>query len=348
MTAFDQAVSSLPDEFSKILLKLDLSLRERITELRIHVGRPAVLILNDGQTAFFDETGQTFPFLKESCFQVSRDLLERCILNMCDYSLHSVQNELLSGFLTLKGGHRAGFCGNIAWEKEKITHLRRIDHINLRIARCIKGSADPVLRHYRVHGVGNTLIVGPPASGKTTVLRDLCRALSSGDIDKSRKISLIDERGEIAACYEGIPQYDVGWNTDVFDGYTKLTGTQIALRCMSPDIIICDEIGGASDSGVLNDCANAGVSVIATAHASGVDELLNRTSVRNIIRSGAFDCLVFLNGADRPGTIREVVNWNEVFRDHSGFSGISDDWTVSFGQAQKKDERVRNMSDFYR
>lgn len=246
---------------------------------------------------------------------------------MSGYSLHSVQNSLLNGFLTLPGGHRAGLSGSVAWEGDQITAIRRTDCLNLRIARQIFGAADRLVSHYKQYGFGGTLIAGPPASGKTTVLKDLCRQLSNGLNGEPRKISLIDERGEIAAVYKGQPQNDVGWNTDVFDGYSKRIGIDTAIRSMSPDVIVCDEIGGRGDEDNVLSGVNAGVAMIATAHAASLEELLARQSTAAVLKSGAFRWIVLLDSARNAGTIREIVCYDEVHRAVTALSDLGRDRT---------------------
>ncbi len=320
MEPFDQAIDTLPAELKSILVKVPDEMKKAVNEIRFRVGRPIVLVCRKNHFYFVEPDGH--PGLSAvKGFFLPRRLAEESVRSMSGYSLHSVQNSLVNGFLTLPGGHRAGLAGSVAWEGGQITAIRRTDCINLRIARQISGAADRLCRHYRQYGFGGTLLAGPPASGKTTVLKDLCRQLSEELCGECRKVSLIDERGEIAAVYKGQPQNDVGWNTDIFDGYSKQIGIDIAIRCMSPDVIICDEIGGRGDADSVLSGVNAGVTMIATAHAASFEELLARKNLGEILESGAFKWIALLDSAKNAGQIREIVRYDEI---HRTFTSVSD------------------------
>ncbi len=326
MNPFDQAIETLPTEIKEVLKKTPADIKRVVNEIRIRAGRPVVLICQKNRCCFLRPDGLLEPEASKG-FSVSGKLVEECVRSMSGYSLHSVQNSLLNGFLTLPGGHRAGLSGSVAWEGDQITAIRRTDCLNLRIARQIFGAADRLVSHYKQYGFGGTLIAGPPASGKTTVLKDLCRQLSNGLNGEPRKISLIDERGEIAAVYKGQPQNDVGWNTDVFDGYSKRIGIDTAIRSMSPDVIVCDEIGGRGDEDNVLSGVNAGVAMIATAHAASLEELLARQSTAAVLKSGAFRWIVLLDSARNAGTIREIVCYDEVHRAVTALSDLGRDRT---------------------
>jgi stage III sporulation protein AA len=320
MEPFDQAIDTLPSELKNILIKVPVEIKREVNEIRFRVGRPIVLVCRKNRFYFVEPDGHP-GLLAAKGFILPRRLAEECVRSMSGYSLHSVQNSLVNGFLTLPGGHRAGLAGSVAWEGGQITAIRRTDCINLRVARQISGAADRLSRHYRQHGFGGTLLIGPPASGKTTVLRDLCRQLSDELCGEYYKVSLIDERGEIAAVYKGQPQNDVGWNTDIFDGYSKQIGIDIAIRSMSPDVIICDEIGGRGDADSVLSGLNAGVTMVATAHAASFEELLARKNLGEILESGAFKWIALLDSAKNAGQIRGIVRYDEI---HRTFTSVSD------------------------
>ena len=138
------------------------------------------------------------------------------------------------------------------------------------------------------------------------MLSDLVRVLS----EKGYRSAVIDERGEIAASYRGLPQKDLGALADVMDGYPKPYGMMVALRTMSPQVLVCDEIGTAEETEQMLEAMNAGVPVLATAHAKDEEELFNRPQIRRLLDAGAISKIVLLKGARAPGKIRKVMTVN--------------------------------------
>ena len=227
---------------------------------------------------------------------ITPQMLDAVFRNCCAHSLHSFQDAIRSGFLTLAGGSRAGLCGTAVMQAHKVETVRGISSINLRIASERIGCAEALLQRLGGAAQGGLLIAGPPASGKTTVLRDIARIL--GD---HRRICIMDERGEIAAVQNGVPQFAVGAQTDIFDGYPKAEGISAAVRVMSPELLICDEIGGEDETDALLHSLHTGVQIIASAHAGSIAELYERPQILRLIRSGVFRTAVLLQGGAACG-----------------------------------------------
>ena len=249
-----------------------------ICEIRLRSGQPIVLETLHGR----------FPLDRK----VTAEEISDCIKSFCHYSLHSYERELREGYITLKGGHRAGFCGSAVLHNERIDTIKNISSINIRIAREIKGAADPLEQTVFSENFRGLLIAGRPMSGKTTVLRDLCRIIGS-----RHKLAVIYTRSEIAAAYNGQPQNDIGIYTDVLNGYPRSEGMEIAIRTLSPEYIACDEITGESDFAALS--LNSGVKLIFTAHWVDMDQARNTP----LAKSGAISHIVLLGG--RLGQITE-------------------------------------------
>lgn len=257
---------------------------ENVIELRLRAGRPAVLV--------------TRPHRLEVCSQpLTRDDIEECFREVCRYSVHSYENELREGFITLDGGHRVGVCGAAVLRGGRVDGLRDISSLNIRIAHEIKGCADELYNRLFSDGLCSVLIGGAPLSGKTTVLRDLARL-----VGQNHTTALIDTRGELSACNQGLPMLDVGLNTDILYGCPEAEGILLALRSLSPEVIICDELSGRESAAEL--CFDSGVRLIATAHAGSMTELLQKPQLAEITAHAKR--AVFLKGIGEPPVIKEL------------------------------------------
>ena len=224
-------------------------------------------------------------------------------------SLHVVLDQIRRGYLTVEGGHRIGLCGSAVLQGGEIHALRAISSANLRIARQVKGVAAPVLDGLCPNGrLTDTLILAPPGLGKTTLLRDLIRSVSEGEGCVPLRVSLADERGEVAAMYNGVPQLEVGRRTDVAEGCPKAQGFMLLLRAMNPQVLAVDEITAPEDVKALVMAAGCGVTLLATAHGEGLEDLKRRPLYRPLAEEGLFRFLVRIRreGEGRAYHIEEL------------------------------------------
>lgn len=235
---------------------------EELCEIRIRAGKPVTLVFRD-KIGFLTEGGRLTFLKSENLLCVRARELEEIFIRLCGYSVHSLTESINSGFITLEGGIRVGVYGTAVVKDGRIASVRNISGLNIRIPAEIKGCAERLYENFFDGEIRNTLICGAPMSGKTTVLRDLCRLLS--DV-RGKKIAVIDERLEMSG-------YDLGINTDILKGYPKSVGTEIAVRTLSPDIIVCDEIGSIDEASRLCEAFNGGVGYIATMHCRDMHEL---------------------------------------------------------------------------
>ena len=106
------------------------------------------------------------------------------------------------------------------------------------------------------------------------------------------RVGVADERGEIAALFDGVPQLDVGPRTDVMEGCPKAWGLMTLLRGMNPQVLAVDEITAPEDVAALVSAAGCGVTLLATAHGAGREDLSRRKLYRGLLEEGVFRRLV--------------------------------------------------------
>lgn len=235
----------------------------QLAEIRLRAGRQCVVVNIFGE---FEICSAVF----------SADEIAECFAEICRYSVYSFEAEIAQGFITLDGGHRVGICGTAVTKDGRIASIKDISGLNIRIAHQQLGCADELFRRAFSDGIHSLLLGGKPLSGKTTVLRDLARQLGA-----RHRVVLIDSRGELSASVRGAPTFDIGLNTDALCGCEKSEGIMLALRSLSPEIIICDELG--NDEAAVEQAMFCGVKLIASAHAESIGQLRQRPSTRGIL-----------------------------------------------------------------
>ena len=281
------------------LMKIPDKIKNNVQEICIRINS-SIIIFTQNKSYFVGKNGEITPGDPKNLLISQNDILETMKI-LCNFSIYSYQNQIKEGFITLKGGHRVGISGTAVINNNEIINISDISSINFRISREVLGCSDRIFDKFGLN-IGGTLIIGPPSSGKTTILRDIARKLSTSfEADKLIKVSIIDERREIAASYQGVPQRDIGFS-DVLSGFPKAEGIIRAIRTLSPKIIICDEIGGIEDAEAIKKSLNSGVGIIASIHAKSTDEMANSFRIKNILSSGAIKRAVLLDS--NPGKIK--------------------------------------------
>ncbi|HIR52988.1 MAG TPA: Flp pilus assembly complex ATPase component TadA [Candidatus Onthovicinus excrementipullorum] len=318
---FDLAAEVLSAPLRRMVLGLPKGKKERIQEIRLRENRPLILI-EQGVPLFLDERGGATYICRGNSRCVSPAELTDTFNKICGYSVHSHMDSIINGYITIPGGHRAGICGTAVTQGGKIVNVRDVHAVNIRVAGEYRNAAEDLVNRVFRTGLTGILVAGPPSSGKTTILRDLARRLSSGEAGRYYKIAVVDERDEIAGTRSGTVLNDVGVNCDVFSAYPKGEGIMTALRAFSPDMIICDEIGGEADIRAVECGVNSGVRFAASVHASSREELFARSQFSRLAATGAFEKVVLLADGNHPCTIREVIDLKgdrlEDTRDDSG------------------------------
>lgn len=308
---FDSALKSFPEKLRSCLQALPCGVKRQAQEIRLRVGRP-VSVCCCGGVSFLNGRGELTSFPDPGGPLVRREDLEESFRNFCGYSVYSHQAEIRNGYVALTGGHRAGICGTAVYRSGEVCGMRDISSVNVRIAREMIGCADGILDELKDGIDSGLLLVGAPASGKTTILRDISRQLASGRRGAMRKVTVVDERGELAGTYLGEPQNDLGVCCDVLDGYPKAEGILLAVRSLSPEFVICDELGTEREAAAVEQGLNAGVAMIASIHAGSRAELMKRRQAVRLLQTGAFGYAAVLEGRGRPGRVAGIYKAGDL------------------------------------
>lgn len=221
------------------------------------------------------------------------------------HSLYARSEETGHGFVTLRGGHRLGLCGRVLRRKGGSV-LADAGSVCLRIAAEWPGCADALMPRLRQGGqVGSLLIIGAPGSGKTTLLRDAARQLATGR--NAHQIAVVDERGELAACMDGVPQLNVGVSADVLEGLPKTEAIPWLLRSMAPDVILTDELSGPDDASAILDAQACGAAVCATVHGTSLQDAASRPALAALMSRRVFDLYAVLapDGSGRIAALHD-------------------------------------------
>lgn len=304
MKDYLNAISLLPVELKNILEQVPDNIATTVKEVRFRNGEP--LTLNAQNHIFYIRKNgvPTVSFSNDLLTTNEKDLQE-IVFYLSRRSLHTYQDMIAKGFIPLRGGCKAGVVGRAVMKNGSVYSVSSFNSVNIRVARefygCSKG-----LREVIGEACTSFLIIGAPLSGKTTLLRDLCRHYSGENTLNPLKTTIIDERDEIASRSFG-QGVDVGVHTDILTLYPKAVGTEIAVRTLSPDIVILDEIGSDEEARAMLSAVNTGVSFIATAHGSSFEEVLRRPNIKRLVNAGAFKKAVVLHGKEAPCTVKEMV-----------------------------------------
>ena len=271
--------------------------REDITEIRIRADKPLLVRLAEREL-FLNREGQMCQ--PEEAYRPSAHEISLTFELMCNYSVYAFQEEIRTGYITVAGGHRVGVFGRAVIENGEVKSIRSVSGLSFRISREIKGCADRVMRF--LSPPMNTLIISPPGRGKTTLMRDIVRQFSDGGYT----VGIVDERSELAGCYQGVPQKDVGIRTDVLDACPKDRGMMLLLRSQNPNIIAVDEIGGRGDIAAMTEIVHAGVNILCTAHGSGLSDV--RPLLKELRELNVFERHIVISPSGKPGEIEGIYD----------------------------------------
>ena len=226
------------------------------------------------------------------------------------YSMYAFEDEIRQGFITIQGGHRVGIAGKTVLEGDRIKSVKYISYINLRLSHQIKGCASPILPYIIKNGrICHTLIISPPRCGKTTLLRDLIRQVSSGSsYMPGVSVGVVDERSEIGGSYQGIPQNDLGIRTDVLDCCPKAEGMMMLIRSMSPEVVAVDELGDYEDIHAIESVIHCGCKLFATVHGSSVEDIKRKPLLQRLVQERVFERYIVLHYQDWAGRVKAIFD----------------------------------------
>lgn len=283
----DNILKCFPNHIRELLKNnIDANILE---EIRVRNNLPLILKLGENE--------------KVLEYKITTEDINYIFQKICENSIYTYQNQIANGFITIKGGNRVGIVGTAVIKDGQVTNFNYISSLNFRISRQIIGCSNSIINKIidtENNSIYNTLIISPPGMGKTTLLKDIIRNISNG-IDgmfEGINVTVVDERGEISATYKGIMQNDLGIRTDVINDMPKSIGMKMAIRSMSPKVIVADEIGNIQDSEAIKYAMCCGVKGIFTAHGRNIEEVMKNPELKDLIANKIFEKIITIKGRE--------------------------------------------------
>ena len=319
MKTKDELLKIFSLKLRTILSKLKIDF-DFLQEIRLRVNCP--LMINYDNKEYFVSENASLVSNPYHGVIITNNEIKETMEYISNYSLYAFEEEIRQGFITINGGHRIGITGKTIIQEDSIKGMKYISYINVRLAHQVKGCADiviPYLVNKSIHGIYHTLLISPPKCGKTTLLRDIIRQISSGCSHiEGMNVGVVDERSEIGACYMGVPQNDLGIRTDILDCCPKAKGMMMLIRSMSPQIIAVDEIGSREDLEAIDYVISCGCKLIATVHGSSIEDIKSKPILGELLQNKLFERYVILNNVKQIGHLEEIYDsfGNRIY--HSG------------------------------
>ena len=264
-SALNYAVGYLPDRISRELCGVMRGSRLSVREIRLRSFGVCEVVTDGG----------SFPLLS----RIDGYGMEKTVKRLCRGSPYAYIESIKSGYIPLSHGVRVGIVGEARYEGQRLVGISEISALNFRIPTALSNFAEGLYREWLATR-GNLLILAPPSGGKTTALRSLARLIGTGR--DARRVVVVDERCEFnPADYENSL-------VDILQGYRRGIGTEVAVRTMSPEVLLVDEISSTSDADALRSAVGVGVPIIATAHGTEPRSLLMRKPIAKLLYDGCF------------------------------------------------------------
>lgn len=296
-------ISLFPKYLCDIINSFDLSIREQINEIRLRRNNPLILYIKD-KAYFIELSGSLSSKLNSHCIKLSSSDFDDICDKICCNSYHTNMSTLVDGYVTAKNGSRVGVASTAVVKDNQVYSVKDISSLNIRISHeypgCSKMIIDLICKNNKLPSI---IVAGKPACGKTTFLRDYAKLISNGYLGEYKKVSVIDERKEIAS------DFDVGVNTDILNGFEKAKGIEMATRTLSPDLIICDEIGSINELNAISDGFSSGVSFAVSVHIKDEKQIFSNSILLNLIETNLFDYIVILKSYTQEF---EIIDLGEI------------------------------------
>ena len=278
MNRFNAAASMLPITLNSELLIVPEIQREKIEEIRLRAGQAMTVLIDGTEIAVAPE------------HKVTTYELESVLECATGASVHSVETSIANGYINVNGGLRLGICGTAILRSGVVSGIRNLSSLSLRIPNERHGCALSELKAMLKEGLSDILIASPPGAGKTTCLREYIRVISNSGY----RVSVADERGEIAAVCNGVPQFDVGLHTDIISDAPKAKAAMMLIKAMNPDVLAMDEVSSGEDMQAVYEASGCGVRLIATAHAKDIEDFYSRKIYRKLMKMNIFKYCLFI------------------------------------------------------
>lgn len=277
-----------------------------LCEIRLRINRP--IMVNYANSYYY--FGQSGLCSEADAIICTKDMIQSILSKASNHSIYAINDEIKCGFVSVKGGIRIGLTGDVVSENGRVLTIKNISSLNIRIPHQVYGCAYKVVKFLfdELGNLQNTLVLGSPGTGKTTILRDLCVQINNQK--KDINILLLDERNEISASFDGLPELNVGKSTDITCGGQKDINIVNGIRSMAPDIIILDEIGTEKDVKSLEYAVNTGVCIVASVHCKDIFELQKKQELSMLIKTKSFKRYVELSNSNGKGTIDNIYDEN--------------------------------------
>lgn len=288
----ENLLSCLPERLTREIKRIEGSnfdFEKRLFEIRLRSERVATLNLQGKIIAL--------------PVYLSKEEINEALKRFCRNSVYAYSESLREGYITFFGGYRIGVAGRAVYDDGALIGVSEVSSLCIRIPHSIKGAGDIAVETFEKMGARRGILVySRPRVGKTTILRDAAITLSGA---KHYCVTLVDSREELSGDF-----IEKACEMDILLGYSKAEGIEIATRTLSPDLIVCDEIGGYDEAEAILSVQSAGVPLLASAHGDTLEEILSRGAIRILSENKIFGAYIGVK-KDLSGKYTYTVDYSE-------------------------------------